>query len=180
MIQNLCNIFNESSFDTFFKIVIIEATQLPKFNHLTPDEEVLSVVNSLPSAFQAMVIPFIPEKFSLSSNTALVNENKQYRHSVSLPLIPQDAAIQGLLESFNNKLVVAFVVRHSHSHLYGTSEQPLLFTYDELHAPTPAALKGYNLAMAGETYGAAKYFAGKETDFPVIDRGLAFQLAGSL
>ena len=180
MIHNLCNIVEEVNFDTFFKATIIEASQLPEFNHLTKDQEVLSIINSIPESFQAMVIKFMPEKFSLSNNTNIRNANRSYRTSFSLPLVPQDAAIQALLETYNNKMVVVFITRHTHSYLYGTQAQPLLFTYDEMHAPTVMGLKGYNLSMSGDGYGSPKYFAGKEADFPVVQRGLAFQLAGSL
>ena len=71
MIQNLCNIVEDVNFDTFYKATIIEASQLPDFNHLTKDEEVLSIINSIPDTFQAMVIQFLPEKFNLSNNTVI-------------------------------------------------------------------------------------------------------------
>ncbi len=76
--------------------------------------------------------------------------------------------------------MVAFVARRSHSHLYGTSQQPLVFSFTELHATNPTGLKGFTLSMKVEGYGDAKYFAGNEDEFPVIRRGLAFELAGSL
>lgn len=180
MIQNLCNVIDELNFDTFYKASIIEASQLPKFNHLTKDGEVLTIINNLPEEFQAMIIQFLPEKFSLDNSTNIVNGSRNYRTRFSLPLVPQDANIQNLLETYNNKEVVVLITRHTHSYLYGTSEQPLLFTYDELHAPGPTGLKGYNLSMGNDSYGAPKYFAGQESEFPIINRGLAFQLAGSL
>lgn len=180
MIQDLCNIIEDNNLDTYYKAFIIEASQLPPFNYLTPDAEILAIVNSLPVEFQGMLIRFLPEKFSLASRTVIQNGNKTFKYSFSLPLVPQDANIQNLLETYNNKEVVAFITRHSHSILYGTQEQPLLFTYDDLNANTVTGLKGYDLSMAGDGYGAAKLFAGKESEFPVINRGLAFQLAGSL
>lgn len=180
MIQNLCNILEDVNFDTFYKATIIEASQLPEFNHLTKDIDILGIVNSIPQTFQAFVISFLPEKFSLSNDTTISNNQKIYDSRFSLPLVPQDANIQNLLETYNNKLVVAFITRHTHSSLYGTQAQPLLFTYDDMYSPTPGGLKGYNLKMSGRGYGAPKLFAGKETDFPIIERGLAFQLAGSL
>ena len=180
MINNLCNIVEDVNLDIFYKATVIEASQLPDFNNLTKDADVLGIVNSIPDTFQAMVLPFLPEKFSIAGNTQIRNGNKIYNSQISLPLLPQDANIQNLLEQYNNRLVVAFVTRHGHSYLYGTKAQPLLFTYDELHATTHTGLKGYTLKMKGEAYGPAKYFAGKESDFPVIRRGLAFQLAGSI
>jgi len=180
MIYNLCNLVDDSNLDNFYKILICEASQLPSFNDLTPKAEVLGIMNSLPEEFQAMVIPFIREKHSLSSSPNSNNGNINWRHSISFPLVPQDEAIQSLLETFHNKQVVAFLVRVTHSHLYGTQQQPLLFSYSELHAPNKTGLKGFSLSLQGETYGKAFYFAGNEAEFPVINRGLAFQLAGSL
>ena len=180
MIHNLCNLIEEFNFDTFYKATIIEANQLPYFNHLNPPAEILGIINSIPSSFQAMVVPFIREKFSISDGTKLNNGNINFSPKISFPLVPQDAAIQSLLNSFNNREVVVFISRITHSYLYGTKAQPLLFTYDELHATAPTGLKGYTLNMQGESYAPAIYFAGKETDFPVVQRGLAFQLAGSL
>lgn len=180
MIHNLCNLVSDSNLDTFYKILIAEASQLPAFDHLTPKADVLGIINSLPNTFQAMVLPFLPEKHTLAAAAKLVNDNTQWNNSISFPLVPQDEAIQALLETFNNKEVVAFLVRISHSHLYGTQAQPLLFSYSELHAPTKTGLKGYNVTMQGDGYGAPMYFAGSESSFPVIKRGLAFELAGSL
>ncbi|MDN3595308.1 hypothetical protein [Zunongwangia endophytica] len=180
MIQNLCNIVQEDNFDTFHKATIIEASKLPKFNHLTKAQDVLTIINNLPEEFQAMIIRFMPERFNLSNKTKIQKGSRIYKTDFSLPLSPQDANIQSLLETYNNKEVVVLITRHSHSYLYGTSEQPLLFTYEELHNPAPSGLKGYTLSMNNESYGAALYFAGNEAEFPVVNRGLAFQLAGSL
>ena len=178
--QNLCNLVEERNLDTFYKILIAEASALPKFDSLTPKDEVLSIINSLPSTAQAMVIPLLPEKFSVNSTTKLINGNAGHSHSITLPLVPQDAALQELLDTFNNMTVVAFLTRVGHSHLYGTTAQPLLFTYDEMHATDKTGLKGYTLKMQGDTYGGGNYYAGKESEFPVLNRGLAFQLAGKI
>lgn len=180
MIHNLCNLVDDSNLDNFYKILICEATQLPSFNELTPKAEVLGIMNSIPAEFQAMVVPFLREKHNLSSAPQDNNGNIKWRHSVSFPLVPQDEAIQSLLETYNNKEVVSFLVRVTHSHLYGTQQQPLIFSYSELHSPNKTGLKGFTLSMQGETHAPAFYFAGNESEFPVINRGLAFPLAGSL
>jgi len=180
MIYNLCNLIDETNLDSFYKILIVEASKLPAFDHLTPKNEVLGIINSLPESFQAMVVPFMRDKHSLSSSPKNNNGNTIWNHGISFPVVPQDEAIQDLLESFQNREVVAFMVRITHSHLYGTQLQPLLFSYDELHSPNKLGLKGFTISLQGETYGAPMYFAGSEAEFPVINRGLAFQLAGSL
>lgn len=180
MIHNLCNLVDDVNFDLFYKATIIEASQLPNFDHLSLNDDILGIVNSLPESFQAMVVPFIHEKFSLSDGTRINNGNINFNPKLSLPIVPQDANVQQLLNTFNNRQVVVLVTRRSHSYLYGTSAQPLLFTYSELHANNPTGLKGYTLNMQGDSYGPALYFAGRESEFPVIRRGLAFELAGSL
>jgi len=180
MIQNLCNLVDENNMDTFYKIFIAEASQLPFFNELSDPNDVLTIINNLPETFQAMVIPFMPAKFSLSSGSQTSNGNVSWRHGISFPLVPQDAALQSLLKQYNNKEVVALMVRVSKSHLFGTQAQPLLFSYSDLNDSTKPGLKGYTISLQGETYGEAIYFEGKEAEFPVINRGLAFQLAGSL
>ena len=127
-----------------------------------------------------MIIRFLPERFSLGNKTRIQNGSRLYDTDFSMPLTPQDANIQKLLEAYNNNEVVVLITRHTHSYLYGTSEQPLLFTYDELHNTSPSGLKGYTLSMTNVSYGAPLYFAGNEAEFPIVNRGLAFQLAGSL
>lgn len=180
MIQSLCNLVDDTNLETFYKVTIIEASKLPVFNNLTPKEQILGIINSLPNSFQAMVLPLLPEKLGLTSGSDNTGGNSSFNHSISFPLVPQDAAIKALLDTYNNKLVVVFLTRLTHSYLYGTQAQPLLFSYDELHAPGPQALKGYTLSQRGRTYGSSIYFEGNEASFPVVNRGLAFKLAGSI
>lgn len=180
MIHNLCNLVDENNLDTFYKILIAEASALPVFDNLTPKEEVLGILNSLPDSYQAMVVPFLPEKLGLSSNARPRNSEVGWQHSISFPLVPQDTALQELLESYNNREVVALITRLNQSQLYGTQAQPLVFSYGELHSPNATGLKGFNIGIQGDTYAPALYFAGTEADFPVLNRGLAFTLAGTL
>lgn len=180
MIYNLCNIFSDQNLDTFHQISIIEATQLPDFNHLDPKLDILAILNSLPDHFQAMRVPFLPEKTRIQSQTKIRNQNRNYATDLKFPVLPQDSALKDLLETYNNKLVVALVKRNTQSHLYGTSAQPLTFVYDELHANNHQGMKGFDISLDGEGYGAPIYFSQAEIGTePVID-GLAFQLAGTL
>lgn len=182
MILDLCNIFDDINFDTFFKIRIIEATQLPKFNHLHSKEEIITIINSLEllSNPKVLDIPFLPEKFSISNATRTNNGNTIYSTRLGFPILPMDSALKDLLETYNNKLVVAFVIKHTSAHLYATSMQPLLFTYDELHANTNSGLKGYNISLVGENYGAPIYFTNVEQDILPNLQTLAFELAGEI
>ena len=180
MIHNLCNQVDENNLDTFYKILVVESAALPAFDHLTPKEEVVGILNSLDETYNALLIPLLPEKLGVSSSPRVVNGAASWTHSLSLPVVPQTDVIQALMERYNNREVVGFVTRHNQSHLYGTQAQPLLFTYSDLHAHNHVGLKGFNVSLQGETYGAALYFAGTEADFPVITRGLAMPLASSL
>ena len=180
MIYNLCNLIDESNLDVFYKITIIEATQLPHFDHLTPKDEILNIINGIPLTFKAMLIPLLPEKYSLSNTDASRELNTAWNTRISFPVVPQDEALRDLLEGYNNKDVVAFISRITHAHLYGTHAQPLRFSYDELHSTSPSGLKGFTINLSGTGYGPAKYFAGKDVDFPINTKGLSFTLAGSL
>lgn len=180
MIYDLCNIYSEINLDTFHQVSIIEATQLPSFNHLQNKMDILAILNSIPDSFQAIRVPLLPEKTSISCDTKISNGEKQYDSRIRFPLLPQDSALKELLETYNNKLVVALVKRNNQSHLYGTSDQPLLFVYDELHANNNQGLKGFDISLSGAGYGAPIYFSQEEIgQDPVID-GLAFELAGTL
>ena len=180
MIYNLCNLVDETNLDLFYKITIIEASQLPTFNHLSNKDDILNIINGIPSTFKAMIIPLLPEKLSLSHSDASRELNNRWSTRINFPVVPQDSAIQDLLNTYNNRDVVAFISRVTHSHLYGTQAQPLRFSFDELHSSTPSGLKGFTINLSGSGYGPAKYYAGKAADFEVVTKGLAFTLAGSL
>ncbi|MBT0607630.1 hypothetical protein [Aequorivita echinoideorum] len=178
MITDLCNIHTDFNYDTFAKIRIIEISQIPAFSDLHLNTDILFILNNLPETVQAMDIPLLPEKFSVRNDTKLKNSNKIYDTKISFPLLPMDRAIKDLLETYNNKLVIALLIKQHAQHLYGTQAFPLLFTYDELHANNPAGIKGYQIEMGGSGYGAAKYFTVNNI-MPDIPH-LAFTLAGTL
>lgn len=179
MIYDLCNLYSDINLDTFFRISVIESSQLPKFTHLDGKNSILAILNSIPDTFQAIKVPFLPEKFDISHETKN-DENIVFRTKISFPLLPQDAALKDLLETYNKRNVIAFLKRHNSYHLYGTSQHPLELTYGELHASNHAGAKGYNLDINGETPGSAVYFSQAEIGENPIIQGLAFQLAGTL
>lgn len=180
MIYNLCNLYSDANFDTFHHVSIIEATQLPRFDHYTSNNQILQIINSLTQNHKVLHIPLMPEKINVKSNTKTSSNNKLWDNKINFPVTPQDQELKRLLDTYNNKLVIALVKKYNQMHLYGTSAQPLVFIYDDLHANTPAGLKGFSLNMEGETYGSAIYFNAQEiADNPII-QGLAFPLAGTL
>lgn len=180
MITNLCNIVPDFNMDTFYKIRIILASELPSFNHLVTNDDILEILNNLPDTVPAMDIPLLPEKYNVKNDSKIRNGNKSFDTKITFTISPQDAAIKNLLETYNNRYVVAFIIRRTYSYLYGTPAQPLLFTYDELHANNPAGLKGFSIDLDGEGYGAAKYFEGNEDQILSNIPFLAFELSGPL
>lgn len=177
---NLCNLVQQDNLDTFYKVLIASKEDLPPFDELTPQDEIIAIMNSLPESFKAFTFPFLPDKHNVNAGFRSINGSTGHNVSVSAPLVPQDRAIKELLDDYQNTEVVVLLTRIEHSVLFGTQAQPLLFTYDEMHSSNKTGLKGYSLNMSGTTYGSPLYFEGRESEFPVINRGLAFQLAGSL
>ena len=175
MIQQLCNINNEGYVDTFFKVAIFEASQLPYFSHLTADDTVENLITNLPDSAQVLLTDLLPGNLQLNHGSRFSKDGTLYSTNASFLITPQDKNLQALLETYNNKEVVILISKRTTSHLYGTKIQPLLFGYSEANASTPDIIKGYNITINGEGYGASKLF--EEVVFNIFSRGLAFKLA---
>lgn len=175
MIQDLCNIGHEHHIDTFYKVAVFEATQMPSFNHLTSDALVEDMITNLPDTSQVFLANLLFNNIKVSHGTKVNADGKLFATDVSFVLTPQDKNLQALLDQYNNQEVIILVSKRNTSHLYGTSDQPLLFTYNELNSPLPNVLKGYTVQMSGDGFGSSKLF--EEVDFNIYQRGLAFELA---
>lgn len=178
MIQEICNIGTEHLIDTFYKVAIFEATQLPKFNHLTPDETIKSYLDNIPSDYQVLLTDLLPDSISVQNPTKISASGTTNQTTINFVVTPQDKNLQALLETYLNKEVVVLVSKRNTTHLYGTSAQPLLFKFNELNNPKASGLKGYTIILNGEGYGSTKIF--KNFTFGIYERGLAFQLAQQL
>ncbi len=178
MIYDICNIANEHYLDTYHKVAIIQASQLPYFTHLTPNDTIEDYITNLPDSANVIITDLLPENIKVDGSTKVTASGRLYPVAVNYTQTPQDKALQELLETYNNQLVVVLVSKRAASFLYGTSAQPLLFTYDELNANNHAGIKGYNIKMDGEGYGPSKFF--EEITFNIFSRGLAFQLAADI
>lgn len=175
MIQEICNIGNEHLIDTFYKVAIFEASQLTKFNHLTSDATIQSIFDTVPDDYQVLLTELLPKNINVSNPSKVNSAGIMYNTSISFIVTPQDKNLQNLLETYNNKEVVALVSKRNTTHIYGTSAQPLLFSYSELNSNKPDGIKGYTINLEGEGYGAGKIF--ENIIFTIYSRGLAFQLA---
>lgn len=178
MIYNLCNTRNEDYVDTYHEVAIIESTQLFKFNHLTPEDQVLDIISNLPDTAQAFITDLLPENIRVSGQTKITSSGSLFPVNISFTQTPQDKSILELLQTYNNKLVVVLVKKRGSSYLYGTSEQPLTFTFDELNSNNHSTIKGYSIKINGSGYGHSKLF--ESIEFNIFNRGLAFQLAQGL
>lgn len=178
MIQELCNIGNEHIIDTFYKVSIFEASQLPAFNHLTNDAAVKSILDTIPDNYQVLLTDLLPENISVRNPSKITASGSTNQTTISFVVTPQDKNLQALLETYQNKEVVVLVSKRNTTHLYGTQAQPLLFSYSELNNNTPNGLKGYTINISGEGYGTTKLF--ENLTFTIYSRGLAFELAQEL
>jgi len=178
MIYNLCNTRNEDHIDTYHEVAIIESTQLFEFNNLTPDDEIIDIISNLPDTAQAFITDLLPENIRVSGQTKIGASGSLFPVNISFTQTPQDKSILELLKNYNNKLVVVLVKKRGSSHLYGTSQQPLTFTFDELNSNNHSTIKGYSIKINGTGYGNSKLF--ESIDFNIFSRGLAFQLAQGL
>ena len=172
---DLSKLGNEHIIDTFYKVSIFEASQLPKFNHLTPDETIKTILDTIPDNYQVLLTDLLPENISVRNPSKITASGSSNQSSISFVVTPQDKNLQALLETYQNKEVVVLVLKRNTTHLYGTSDQPLLFKYNELNNPKPSGLKGYTIILNGEGYGSTKIF--ENFTFGIYERGLAFQLA---
>lgn len=175
MIQELCNIGNEHLIDTFYKVAVFESSQLPKFNHLTSDATILNIFETVPDDYQVLLAELLPEDISVSNPPTISDSGSLTKPNIRFTLTPQDKNLQALLETYHNQEVVILVSKRNTTHIYGTSSQPLLFSYSELNSNKPSGLKGYTVTIYGDVYGSAKLF--EDVPFTIYSRGLAFELA---
>ncbi|WP_421811737.1 hypothetical protein [Flagellimonas sp.] len=175
MIYQLCNLGNEHHIDTFFKVAVFKADNLPYFSHLTKDLSVQDIITNLPDESEVILSDLLPNNVQVAHNTRFSANGKLYNTNIGFTLTPQDKNLQELLEGYNTQEVVVMVSKRNTSHLYGTKAQPLTFTYSELNSPQPGAMKGYTLDISGSTYGKSRLF--EQIQFNVYERGLAFELA---
>jgi hypothetical protein len=177
MIHQLCNLNNEQT-DTFNRLSVIKKNSLPLFNHLTSDAALQSIIASLADDSDVINTDLLPENISVSHTTRTDGSGKSYRTSISFVLTPLDKNLQDLLSAYNNEEVVVLLKRYKGTFLYGTTLSPLVLTYNELHSSRAANLKGYTVRLQGNTLGSSKQF--ENFEFDLFNRGLAFELAGSL
>lgn len=177
MIYQLCNIGNEQN-DTFHKLSIIKKSSLALFNHLASDATIESIITNLADSSEVLNTDVLPENLSHSATSGSDANGKFYNFNSSFVLTPLNKYLQNLLEGYNNEEVILLLKTHTSTFLYGTTLSPLLFRYNEQHSSEAQGLKGYSISISGKCLGASKQF--ETLEFNIFNRGLAFNLAGSL
>ncbi|MDO6813809.1 hypothetical protein [Tenacibaculum soleae] len=178
MIQEIKNHIDDHHIDTFYKIAVFEKSYLPNFTHLTPDAVIEDYITNITDSSQVMLLNLLQNNIKVNHSSSAKSPGKLYKTKISFTVTPQDKNVQQLLETYNNKEVVVLVSKRETNHLYGTTAQPLLFSFSELNNAKPNVIKGYSIQLTGTGYGGTKLF--EEVTFNVFTRGLALQLAASL
>lgn len=178
MIQNLCNIGHEHHIDTFYRIAVIEAGQLPYFSNLSTPAKIEGIITDLPDNSKAFTAQLLYNNVRVSHRSKISAHGRLFSNDIDFTITPQDANIKTLLDDFNNREVIVMISKRGSTHLYGFNIQPLLFRYDELNSPLPTDIKGYSISISGDTYGSAQLYEAVELN--IFERGLAFQLADQL
>lgn len=177
MIYQLCNQGYEQV-ATFYKIAVIKKSSLSAFTHLSSDATILDIITNLPEAANALIINLLPENVRVSYNTRANQSGKSYTAGVQFLVTPQDKNLQSLLNEYNNQEVVVLLDKYAATHIYGTPKSALTFIYNESHSNQGAGEKGYAVQISGECLGSSKIF--ENITFNIFNRGLAFELAGTL
>lgn len=177
MIYQICN-QNHEQIETFSKISFIKKSSLSSFNYLSLDDNVKTIVSNLPDTASAIIFNLLPENISLSYNTKVTESGKEYAFSARFTVTPQDKNLQGLLESYNNEEGIVLVEKPDATHIYGSTLSPVLFTYNELHSNSGSGLKGYGVVISGTCLGSSRIL--EDVVINIFNRGLAFQLAGTI
>lgn len=177
MIQQLCN-KNHEQIDTFYKVAIIQKESLANFSHLTSDDDIETIITSIPDSANALITELLPENLVLSPFSNISRSGVSYQVNASFLITPQDKALKNLLDQYMNKEVVFLLDKHGTTYVYGTTMRPLLMAYDDLHSSKPDGLKGYVIKISGKCYGSHKIL--EDVYLNIYSRGLAFELTGSL
>lgn len=177
MIYELCN-HNHEQIDTFYKVAIIQKNSLANFTHLTSISTIEDIITNLASSSHVLIFDLLPESLNITAPTRITATGETYKVNASMPITPQDANLQSLMEGYNNKEIVLILDKQNTTFIYGTSHQPLIFSYDEKHSNKAEGLKGYTIKLDGECYGSPKILESVELN--IFDRGLAFELAGTI
>ena len=175
MIYNIDNLDTENNIDVFSKIVIYEATQFSDFDRFSTDSDIDLLLKNITNTANVLFTDLLPENLSISHNSVVKNTLTNFLTSIKLSITPQTKERQAALKSFNNKEVFILLIKHSTQHLYGTSKEPLIFKYDEIHSNKRKVLKGFRLTVSGSTTEDSRDVS--VDDFNFFSRTLAFPLA---
>ena len=178
MITTICNLRHEGHIDSFYKIVVLRSQYLRSFTPFMDSLELQEVFSNLLEAVDGFDMELLPDNVNVTHAAINGPNGSRYNTSASFFVSPQEEETKALMEQFLNNEVVVLIHKNTKVHIYGTKEQPLLFSYSEVNGNSPGTLKGYTVSVSGSTTAGALYMP--STDFNIINKGLAFTLARQL
>lgn len=178
MLYTILNTQNDHNLDTFSKAVIYKASDFSKFDRFTSDEDLTASLSNINSAASVLFLDLLPENLTVNHPTILKNTSTTYRTNISCIVTPQTKDVQQILAQFNNKEVFVLLQKENTQHLYGSTKEPLVFTFNELHNQRPGKLQGYTISITGTTIEQSRFIDINE--FNIVSRLLSSPLASAL
>jgi len=178
MIHQFCNTQHEGHVDSFCKILILKSSILSFFTHFKAADEVFDMVTNLPDGVDALIVDLLYNDINVQKGTRVSGNGKLFNNDITFTITPQSKEVITALDVFNNNEVVALLFKKTTSQLYGTTAQPLVFSYSEINGPAPGDIKGYQVNVTGDTYG--ECFVFNETNINVFLSCLAEPLPKTL
>ena len=178
MLHTIINQQNDNNLDTFYKAIIYLAKDFPKFNRFTSNENLSEILSNINNTATVLFLDLLPENITVSNSTVVNNTSKSFTTNIKSTITPQTESIQNALSVFNNKEVFICLQKRETQHLYGSTKEPLLLTFNELHSEQPGKVKGYIININGTTIEKTRFV--NITEFNLVSRLLASPLASGL
>ncbi|QQV91406.1 hypothetical protein Leef1_40 [Polaribacter phage Leef_1] len=178
MLHKIYNKQNDFNLDTFSKAVIYLAKDFSFFDRFTSNEDLNNILSNINTAATVLFLNLLPENVSVSSSSKIVTGSTLFNNSIGCKVTPQTEDIQSALSKFNNKEVFICLQKEDSQHLYGTTKEPLLFTFSELNSFKPGTVQGYSISISGSTIEKTRFV--NINDFNIVSRLLSSPLASGL
>lgn len=178
MLHTILNTQNDHNLDTFSKIIIYNAKDFVNFNRFTSINDLDNILSNINTNANVLFLDLLPENIRVNQTTAIQNNSKTFRTSISFTVTPQTEQIQEILSKFNNKEVFVCIKKVENQHIYGSTKEPLLFTFSELHNQQPGKIQGYTVSISGITIEKSRFITLSQIN--TIERLLASPLASQL
>lgn len=178
MLHTINNEQNDFNLDVFTEAVIYLAKDFSYFDRFTSTEDLSVILSNINTAATVLFLKLLPENVSVSSTSRVVSGSNLFSNSFSSKVTPQTEEVQNALSKFNNKEVFICLKKQESQHLYGTTKEPLLFSFSELNSNKHGAIQGYSVSVSGNTIEKTRFVS--VADFNIVSRLLSSPLASGL